>query len=79
MNFIDKAREVSLIIEELFMQIERLLFADRSLPPPPLPPPRPVSALPWDFAREYFQIREYAKSCEYRSRIPAVEGARARL
>ena len=78
MNFIDKAREVALISEELFMQIERLSFADR---PPPLflENSTGVSALPWDFAREYFQIREYAKSFEYRSWIPAVEGARARL
>ena len=64
------------------MQIERLSFADRDLPPTspvPVENSTRVSALPRDFAREYFQIREYAKSSEYRSRILAVEGARARL
>lgn len=39
-----------------------------------------VSELPWDFAREYFQIRKYAKSSEYWGiLVGGREGAAARL
>lgn len=59
-----------LIIEDLFMQIgsrkrkvlERRTW-DRGLTP--VENITRVSELPWDFAREYFQIREYAKSSKY--------------
>lgn len=73
MSFIDMFTEIHLtllIIEDLFMQIgsrERKVLErrtwDRGLTP--VENITRVSELPWDFAREYFQIREYAKSSKY--------------
>lgn len=61
---------ILLIIEDLFMQIdsrERKVLerrtGDRGLTPEENI--TRVSELPRDFAREYFQIREYAKSSKY--------------